>query len=242
MMGLAINYGALGRHADALKLHQETLALQKVKLGPDHPDTLTTMSNLANSYTDLARHADALKLREETLMLRKAKLGPNHPDTLMSMWGMAVSLLRLERGAEAVPVIDDCVQRTVGKVVHPRLLLSVMELRLRHFEKMKDPVGCRQTAEMREQLNQADAASLYQAARMRAVTASVLRAAEPSPAGAKEADAEAERAMTWLKRAVAAGYKNAWHIALDPDLRALRGRDDFWWLLVDLAAGAAKQK
>jgi hypothetical protein len=30
----------LGRHADALKLNEETLALVKAKLGPDHPDTI----------------------------------------------------------------------------------------------------------------------------------------------------------------------------------------------------------
>ena len=57
----------------------------KAKLGPDHPDTLTSMNNLANSYAALGRHAEALKLREETLALRKAKLGPDHPDTLRSM-------------------------------------------------------------------------------------------------------------------------------------------------------------
>ncbi len=37
MNDLANSYAALGRHGDALKLREETLALQKVKLGPDHP-------------------------------------------------------------------------------------------------------------------------------------------------------------------------------------------------------------
>ena len=82
MNNLANGYSALGRHAEALKLREETLALRKAKLGPDHPDTLTSMNNLANSYPALGRHAEALKLHEETLALRKAKLGPDHPDTL----------------------------------------------------------------------------------------------------------------------------------------------------------------
>ena len=85
MSNLANSYADLGRHAEALKLREETLALQKAKLGPDHPDTLSSMDNLAISYADLGRHADALKLREETLALTKAKLGPDHPDTLLSM-------------------------------------------------------------------------------------------------------------------------------------------------------------
>jgi hypothetical protein len=49
MMNLAVSYVDLGRHADAVKLQEETLALQKAKLGPDHPDTLTSMNNLAYS-------------------------------------------------------------------------------------------------------------------------------------------------------------------------------------------------
>ena len=65
-----------------MKLHEETLALQKAKLGPDHPDTLSSMNNLATSYPDAGQHDRAMKLYEETLALRRAKLGPDHPDTL----------------------------------------------------------------------------------------------------------------------------------------------------------------
>jgi serine/threonine protein kinase len=242
MNNLANSYYTLGRHADALKLHEETLTLMQAKLGPEHPDTLRSMHNLANSYAALGRHADALKLHEETLTLRKAKLGPDHPDTLMSMWGVAENLIKLERGAEALPIIDDCVQRATSKVVDPGLLPGVMDLRLRCFEKAKDPAGCRQTATLWEKLNRADADSLYEAACMRAVTAAVLRAADASSAGAKQADAETEQAIAFLKKAVAAGYKDAAHMEKDTDLDALRGRADFKKLLAELAAGPAKQK
>jgi RNA polymerase sigma factor (sigma-70 family) len=93
-------YADLGRHAEALKLHEETLRLRKTKLGPDHPDTLASMHNLANSYAELGRHAEALKLREETLRLQKAKLGPDHPDTLASMHNLANSYADPVRRAE----------------------------------------------------------------------------------------------------------------------------------------------
>jgi serine/threonine protein kinase len=114
--------------------------------------------------------------------------------------------------------------------------------RLRLFENMKDPVGCRQTAELWEKLNRTDADSLCTAACMCAVTATVLRAADPSRAGAKQADAEAEQAIAWLKQAVAAGYKDAAHMEKDTDLDALRDREDFKKLLAELKAGLAKQK
>ena len=61
MNNLAVSYAALGRQAEALNLREETLTLQKAKLGPDHPDTLGSMYNLAISYAALGRHAEALK-------------------------------------------------------------------------------------------------------------------------------------------------------------------------------------
>jgi hypothetical protein len=77
---------------------------------------------------------------------------------------------------------------------------------------------------MWEELDRADATNLYTAACMPAVTAAVLRAADLSPAGAKQADAEAEKAMAWLKKAVAARYKDLTGIEKDHDRDALRER------------------
>ena len=74
--------GRPGKLDRALPLYEETLALRKAKLGPDHPDTLTSMSNLARRYLDAGQFDRALPLFEETLARRKAKLGPDHPDTL----------------------------------------------------------------------------------------------------------------------------------------------------------------
>ena len=69
----------------ALKLREETLALRRTKLGPDHPDTLISMINLADGYLQLGRFSEAVKLNEETLALCKSKLGGSHPDTLECM-------------------------------------------------------------------------------------------------------------------------------------------------------------
>jgi hypothetical protein len=199
------------------------------------------MGNLANSYARLGRHADALKLRKETLALMKVKLGPDHPDTLRSMCAVAESLVQLNRGAEAVSVIDECLEYAQGKLVDPRLMPTAMYLRLRHFEKAKNSAGCRATAEMWEKVKRADAASLYDAACMRAVTAAVIRAGDKSDSATKAAVAEADQAMAWLKQAVAAGYKDATHMAQDSDLAALRDRDDFTTLLAGLQADRTKQ-
>jgi serine/threonine protein kinase/tetratricopeptide (TPR) repeat protein len=251
MFDTADSYMAVGRPAEAFQLYEQTLADQKATLGPDHPSTLETMNGLANCQEALGRHAEALKLRQETLAHRKSKLGPDHPYTLETMWGLAKSLAALHRESEAMPIIDECLKRATGKDVGPQLLPGLVELRLRICERSKDGAGCRRTAEMWEALNRTDAMSLYTAARLRAVTAAVLRtptatlnktARQPVDAG-NQADAEAERAMGWLKQAITAGYKDTAHIKQDKDLESLRSREEFKKLVANLATGneAAKK-
>ena len=101
----------------------------------------------------------------------------------------------------------------------------------------KDASGCRQTAELWEKLNRNDAGSLYNAACYRAVTAGVLRADDRTPDAGQQADAEADIAMSWLAKAVAAGYDTPQHLAhmtRDHDLDALHNRADFRRLLGEL--------
>jgi non-specific serine/threonine protein kinase/serine/threonine-protein kinase len=237
MYNLANSYHALDQHAKAATLGEQTLDLCRTKLGPDHPDTLETMHLLANCYTALGRHDNALKLRAEMLARRKTKFGPDHPDTLASMADVAWSLVMLARGAEAVPVIDECVRRAPGKPVHPQLLLIAISLRLRHFQKTKDAAGCRATAEMWERLQRTDAQSLYAAACMRAVTAAVIREGKlPRADAAGITREQADRAVAWLRQAVAAGFKNSAQMKQDKDLEALRNREDFQQLLAQMEA------
>jgi hypothetical protein len=115
-----------------------------------------------------------------------------------------------------------------------------MELRLRYFEKAQDAAGCQATAEMWEQLNRGDADSLYTAARFRAVTSAVLKAADTQ--ATRLAQDQADRAMNWLRKAVDAGYNNAAHMAEDKDFDALRDREDFPTLLTNLGDTGSKEK
>ena len=50
MGNLALAYQKVGKLDLALPLYEETLKIQKAKLGLDHPNTLITMNNLF-SYT-----------------------------------------------------------------------------------------------------------------------------------------------------------------------------------------------
>jgi tetratricopeptide (TPR) repeat protein len=238
MMSLATTYAALKRHDDALKLRVKTVELREAKFGRDNLETLKAKTNLAASYAALDRHEEALKLHMEILEIRKVKLGPDNTFTLRSMHSVASSLIKLNRGAEAIPIIDECVRLAAGKDVDRRLIPWDMDYRLRHFETAKDAAGCRATAEMWEKLNRSDVTSLYTAAVMRAVTAAVIKQDPKIPAAnaVRLADDQADAAMAWLKKAVAAGYKDLDQIRKDKDLDPLRGRDDFKKLQGELEA------
>jgi len=59
----------------------QTLKQLESKLGPDHPDTLSSRSGLAADYAAAGRTAEAITLFEATLNARQSTLGADHPDT-----------------------------------------------------------------------------------------------------------------------------------------------------------------
>jgi serine/threonine protein kinase/tetratricopeptide (TPR) repeat protein len=234
MNNIAADYAALGQLDEALKRHKETLKLRQDNMGLDNPDTVWSMVNLADTYADLNQYAEGLKNFERALEIQRDIIGPDHRDTLWTMSGVARCLVALDRSAEALPIIEECCRLAAGRAVDPRLMPRVMSLRLRHFEKTKDGAGCRQTAVMWEKLNRVDAESLYQAACSRAVAAGVFRRT-PDIDAIRLATEEADRAMMWLRQAIAAGYANISQLLVDDDLAPLRGRVDYAALLWELA-------
>jgi len=238
MNNLGVSYDGLGRHDEALSVQRQMLEIQKTKLGPDHPNTLYRMKMVADSYTKLGRIVEAAALHEVTLRIRRDKLGPDHPDTLLDITSLVESYVLLDRGNDALALIDDALPRAIGNPgVHPQVVPQLMDSRVRIFEKKYDPVGCRATAQMWEELNRTDVGSLYNAACFRSVCAAVeLGNKEPS------AGEQAERAIAWLTKAVTAGFTDAEQMKKDPDLAALRDRDDFKKLVADLEAKAAAAK
>jgi hypothetical protein len=238
IQNLAASYAQAGRHAEALKMNEETLAAWKRVLPADHPETLKSMQSLAVSYAQAGRYAEALKLREEALATHKRVLPPDHPHTLRSMTYLALSYADLGRHAEVLPLIDEVLAKVGRPGVEPWLLPSAIRLRLQCCQKLGDVVGCRATAELLEQRNRTNAASLYNAACYRAVTAA-LQAKAQNPDAARLAREDADKAMAWLQKAVAAGWKDADHIRKNADLDVLRDREDFKKLLAGLEAKRA---
>ena len=82
MMGLACSLN--GRWSDAEKLEVQVMETRKMKLGVDHPSTLTSMNNLAFTWKGNGKEIEAVRLMEDCVRVRKRVLGVNHPHSISS--------------------------------------------------------------------------------------------------------------------------------------------------------------
>jgi serine/threonine protein kinase/tetratricopeptide (TPR) repeat protein len=85
MSNLASGYGQMGRYAEAVELHRETLERHKARFGPDHLRTLHSTHALAGVLLDQSKLVEARALAEQVLETRKRVLGAEHRETLQSM-------------------------------------------------------------------------------------------------------------------------------------------------------------
>ena len=94
-------YGSLGLHSQALPLLTRAVEIRRHMLGPQHPETLTSMSSLGRSLMEQGHYAEAEKSQRKALDIRRRVLGPEHPDTLKSMHDLANLLYYEGRFVEA---------------------------------------------------------------------------------------------------------------------------------------------
>jgi len=99
-------------------MHHTTLQLRVAMLGPAHPETFHSRSNLAIAYSAAGRLSEATALLQATLKFREAKLGPDHPDTLSSRGSLAEAYESLGRFSQAEGLIRDVLARR-RKTVKP---------------------------------------------------------------------------------------------------------------------------
>jgi serine/threonine protein kinase len=100
-------YDSLGLFSKAHDLLTRELELQRRVLGPDDPQTLTTLSQVAVVLTEEGNYPEAEKLQRQALGVRTRVLGSQHPDTIASMARLATILNLQGQGAEAVKMKRD---------------------------------------------------------------------------------------------------------------------------------------
>jgi tetratricopeptide (TPR) repeat protein len=78
-----------GRYPAAVVFLGDALTIREKALGPDHPDTATSLNNLAALYRVQGQYDAAAPLYSSALAIREKALGPDHPDTAISLNNLA---------------------------------------------------------------------------------------------------------------------------------------------------------
>ncbi len=124
---LALIYFRLGRSDAAFPYAEVAADLGRRKLGPDHPATIRSTSNLAMLLRFSGRTADAEPLFRDALNRARRVLGNDHPDTLVFMSNLAGVLQEQRRLEAAEPLFRESLEgkrRALGEF-HPETLNSM---------------------------------------------------------------------------------------------------------------------
>jgi tetratricopeptide (TPR) repeat protein/tRNA A-37 threonylcarbamoyl transferase component Bud32 len=133
-------YIGLGLYPEAVRVHKRAWAVCKRVLGPEHPDTIRSMTNLARAHALAYRTAEGIPLLEQALRLQKATLGSDHPDTLESMGHLAEAYYYAGRRSEAIALLEQALKLKKDELGpgHPSTLSSMSALSQMYNENGRD--------------------------------------------------------------------------------------------------------
>jgi hypothetical protein len=124
-----------GENQAALPVFTRAYEVRRDRFGDDHPDTLTSASNLALNLTGrtdgrMGEQLRARALDEDTLTRRRRILGEDHPDTLTSASQLAMDLLALGHSSRARKLQEETLvrQRRILGEDHPDTLTTACHL------------------------------------------------------------------------------------------------------------------
>jgi len=86
------------------------LGLCETMLGKEHPDTLTSMSNLGAVLRDQNKYEQTEEMHRQALRLREKVLGKEHPDTLSSMRNLATVLRDQDKYEQTEEILRQTLQ------------------------------------------------------------------------------------------------------------------------------------
>ena len=76
-------------------------------LGPDHPDTLSSLANLACCYREIGKIEKAIAIQEDVSEKRSKLLGPDHPKTLSSLERLAGCYREIGKIEKAIAIREE---------------------------------------------------------------------------------------------------------------------------------------
>lgn len=91
-----------GKHAEALSLFGECLAIREKARGKDHPDTVVTLRSMASCLYSQGNYEEAKVLFEECRATLETSSGSGHPDNASTLSNMALCLFSQGKYHEAL--------------------------------------------------------------------------------------------------------------------------------------------
>ena len=95
-----------GSYDEAEQMDRRALDSREKMLGKEHPDTLTSVSNLASVLQDQGKYEEAEEMNRRALDSREKVLGKEHPDTLTSAYCLAYLLHQQQKYRMAKPFYE----------------------------------------------------------------------------------------------------------------------------------------
>lgn len=114
---LGSTYWYLGQFDLAYPHLDKAYAIRLERLGPDHPDTLTSLDSLAMERWKQDKLAEAVKLGRQAVEKRQRVLGAEHQDTLWSQINLGLFLSELQGGWGADPEQLDEAETLLRQVI-----------------------------------------------------------------------------------------------------------------------------
>jgi serine/threonine-protein kinase len=254
---LAHLFSHIGKPAEAARMDERTLAIRR-RLADSDPGNVQFQSDLAKSYASVGYHleltgrsAEAVSTfeRQRAIMQKLVDANPNittfQYELARSYAFIGWAYRHADKPVEALAALARAIA-ILRKVVDSDPSVVTFQGRLAFCLGLAGGIHLEagRAAEASESLRQA-VAILERLPSLEPLDRYNLACAHGKLAGlatmpgsgmtATEGRAEAERAMQWLHRAVAAGYRNVALMQRDRDLDPLRSRDDFQALMMDLA-------
>ncbi len=120
----------LGYPKKSIALLSKARATLTTVLGPDHADTLRSMSDLAYGYIEDNDRKRGFTMLEEALALQRAKLGPDHELTLTNMGNFASQDVLSGNWARGLPMLEETLALMKAKLGpdHPSTLAAMSQL------------------------------------------------------------------------------------------------------------------
>src|SRR5262249_601542 len=110
-------FGGRAAYSQAAPLFRDALAIREKTLGPEHPDTATSLNKLASPLQAQGDFAGPRPLCDRALVSRQKALGPDHPAMATSLNNLAVLLRGQGDLAGARPLFERALainEKTLG--------------------------------------------------------------------------------------------------------------------------------